>query len=320
MTATSIIPQPADAIHIARHVLGQEVAWVQRFPTGLCHYVYDVKLVGGERCVVRLASREHRRDLAGGIHWSRVLRPLGVPLPRLLASNPSAEPFPYMILERLDGRDLGEVVGSMSYRRRTQLACTLARMQDLVGELPQREGYGYACTDQDDLPHRTWYAAVHSGFDRTEGWIRSVGVIDPGLVDRVRGAAADLREELLAIEPRPFLHDITTKNVLIDAQGHLAGIVDVDSLCYGDPLQTVALTRMSLLNMGGPLDYIDAWCDAMGATEEGAQHRLNLYTAGFAVAFLGELGQAFNKEAPVAVDPVARAKLEGIVTMVLDAF
>ena len=61
-----------------------------------------------------------------------------------------------------------------------------------------------------------------------------------------------------AVRPTAFLGDITTKNVLVH-EGKLSGIVDVDEICYGDPLFVVGLTHMALLAMGADTDYTTGW-------------------------------------------------------------
>jgi hypothetical protein len=50
-------------------------------------------------------------------------------------------------------------------------------------------------------------------------------------------------EEFDRIAPTPFLHDTTTKNVIVTSEGHFSGIVDVDDLCLGDPRYPAALTQ-----------------------------------------------------------------------------
>jgi hypothetical protein len=81
----------------------------------------------------------------------------------------------------------------------------------------------------------------------------------------------------------------------------LSGIVDVDWICFGDPLFTVALTQMSLLSLRYDTDYIGYWLDELDPTPE-RRAALTLYTAIFAVDFLGELGQRFNRDAAPVVD------------------
>jgi hypothetical protein len=62
------------------------------------------------------------------------------------------------------------------------------------------------------------------------------------------------------IPSHAFLDDTTTKHVIVDA-GKLSGIVDVDVVCFGDPLFTTVLAQMALLNKGHDLDYIVFWSD-----------------------------------------------------------
>ena len=137
---------------------------------------------------------------------------------------------------------------------------------------------------------RCWWEAwiVAEGvFDRS-------GVVDAEIDERVRARLGCFDGYLNRIEPVPFLHDTTTKNVIIDG-GRPTGIVDVDTICFGDPLFTLSLTRMALLAHGNDTDYIDHWERHLNLTPE--QHRASLlYTAIHCVAFLSELGQPFNSD------------------------
>jgi hypothetical protein len=60
------------------------------------------------------------------------------------------------------------------------------------------------------------------------------------------------RAQLDSLPPIPFLHDTTTKNVIVTPGGTFSGIVDVDDLCFGDTRYVVALTLASLAVSGGP--------------------------------------------------------------------
>jgi aminoglycoside phosphotransferase (APT) family kinase protein len=138
-----------------------------------------------------------------------------------------------------------------------------------------------------------------------------VGVVATDIVDRVlERVHAD--GGFNDVEPVPFLDDTTTRNVIVD-RGELSGIVDVDGLCYGDPLFVVALTRMALLSRDWPTDYADGWFDALRTMGSATKRRLDLYTAIFGVNFLSELGQQFNADSPPAVDPAQVRRLMGIV-------
>lgn len=76
-------PTEHDAAAIIQAVLHEPARTITRFTTGLCHYVYDVVTESHAAAVVRIACGT-ADGLAGAVYWSHQLRPLGVPLPRLL--------------------------------------------------------------------------------------------------------------------------------------------------------------------------------------------------------------------------------------------
>jgi hypothetical protein len=91
-----------------------------------------------------------------------------------------------------------------------------------------------------------------------------------------------------SLPPIPFLHDTTTKNVIVTSGGAFSGIVDVDDLCFGDPRYVVALALASLTASGGALQYVDAWMNLPKRPDipalRRAVHR----------RFMSEHGQVFN--------------------------
>jgi hypothetical protein len=101
--------------------------------------------------------------------------------------------------------------------------------------------------------------------------------------------------ELDALSPVPFLHDTTTKNVIVTLEGSFSGIVDVDDLCFGDPRYVVALTLASLMASGRPTRYVNVWMNAAGYRDYRIFRR---YVALFLVDFMSEHGQEFNGNIP----------------------
>src|ERR1700732_3304314 len=138
-------PQPTEthAIAIATAFTNSEISSIQRFDTGLCHFVYDVK-AQGRRFVVRIAQAGNEHLLASGIGWSEILRQRGVPLPEILHADLtlSVFPFPYLILERLDGSDLELVYARLSSKEKERLATDVVRLQEEVSTLPSGSGFG----------------------------------------------------------------------------------------------------------------------------------------------------------------------------------
>jgi aminoglycoside phosphotransferase (APT) family kinase protein len=309
-------PRPSDAAQIAEGILGEDIAAVERMPTGAANWVYDVRSARGTRLVVRILRS--RDECAGGVYWSQTLRPLGVPLPAMLAHHIDEDGgWSWMALERLPGTDLEHAHASLTPQQRRDVADGVARAQRIVASnIPPGGGYGYVNWPR-DWPFETWGDVVRHELARSRTRVERVGVVNPRHVDRVERLMPRFDDYFAAIRPIPFLDDTTTRNVIVDA-GRLSGIVDVDSICYGDPLFTVGLTRMALLNLNAPTDYTDHWLDLLGANEE--QRRVaRFYTAVFCVNFLAEQGQQFNRDAPPPVDPREVQRLESILDRVLTA-
>jgi hypothetical protein len=133
-------------------------------------------------------------------------------------------------------------------------------------------------------------------------------LFDTSVVDTIEELVRSARYELDALPAIPFLHDTTTKNVIVEPDGGFSGIVDVDDLCFGDPRYVPALTLASLLASGGPTRYVDAWMKEAGFV---ADRLFRLYVTLFIVDFMSEHGQTFNGNAKPS-SPAARAKLTRI--------
>ena len=262
--------------------------------------------------VLRLTRRADIKRAQGSVHLSRLLRPLGVPLPELLYHDLTCAQHrcPFTILERLPGCDLGDVIACLSGPQLKQIAERLYRIQSAVSVLPEGAGYGFTA-DPGSAPARNWRDVLTDQIGRAKDRIAFAGVVDVRVADPIVEAISK-RTELDEISPTPFLHDITTKNVLIHA-GNFSGIVDVDDLCYGDPLFLTALIRMALMAHQQPMTYYDHWIDLL-SPDPAARQRIDLYTAIFSVIFLSELGQQFNRARVEPVDQSFSQHLRALCT------
>lgn len=314
---TNSVPNEEDASQIVQKVLDEPVLSVSRFPTGACHFVYDVVTEGGRNVVARIARPENKHYLAGAIYWYDVLKPKGLPLPTIIHHDLESafSPFPYLILERLAGEDLGIVYPCLSVVEKKSLASEIIRLQETTGSLPLGRGFGFVHSYTSDSFHPTWIDFLYSLLERSRRRIQTVGIMDARNVDRVAKKLDKYRGYFSQIAPRCFLDDITTRNVIIH-NGKLSGIVDIDLVCFGDNLLTTALTQMSLINMRADLDYIDYWCEAAEVTEQ-QREVLVFYTALFCVDFMGEIGQQFNRERPEPINREGAGRLNNSLDQLL---
>lgn len=301
-------PTESNAQDAAATFLGHERFTLTRYPTGFCHYVFEVAPDSGPKVVVRMGHEDTRKNLEGSVFWDRELTPLKLPTARILHHDLAAE-FPYTILEHIQGSDLGQLFSSLAPSVRRQIAYSLAEIQSRVATLPRAQGFGYGFSFSDPRLRGSWRAILDEQLDRARQWIRSVGVASESHVERVSRELTKIRGYLDDVAPTPFLHDTTTKNVLVTESG-LAGIVDIDDLCFGDPLYVLSLTYMALLSSRSSTDYVDFWSNAWELTSL-QRTVMRIYTAIHCVGFIGEVGQRFNKDV-VEIDHARLRYLEGI--------
>ena len=316
-----MVDERLDRAAVLARVVAQgygEVGSIRRFPTGLCHYVFDVALTSGERLVVRVADPQNRHLLEGAVAWSALLRPLGVPLPALLDKDVRERaPLPYLVLERLPGDDLGLVHADLTPQQRRALAVRVAQVQLAAGSLGAGAGYGYSHDPVRRPPREAWSDVLLANLRRSGERLRRSGSPSRDLHRRVTKRVSALQPYLRSVAATPFLDDLTTKNVIVEG-GRLSGIVDVDVVCFGDPLYTPALTKVALAAAAEPLDYVDAWLEQL--TPEGpAAAAFDLYCAVFCLDLLSEAGLAFNRAEPVVVEQERAERLVALAQQALES-
>ncbi len=306
-------PTEQDARRILRDALGKEIRTIRRFPTGLAHYVYDVVTTDGEALVIRLTRPDMKAHFAGALRWYEPLKSRGVPLPMLYFSSLDEAQFgfPVLIMERLHGRDLDAVYPRLSAAQKHALAERIVAIQQAAASLPLGKGYGFALSPDDPGLRASWLGVLEGSLGRSAGRLNSAQLDESAAFARLRKTIDAHKSYFERVPPTCFLDDTTTKNVLIDRNGALSGIVDVDMVAYGDPLFTLSLTRMALLARGYDLAYTDDWAALLHLTAD-QERAVHLYTALFALDFMSEMGQRFNQDAAIPVDQAQLARFRSI--------
>jgi aminoglycoside phosphotransferase len=275
---------------IVMDAMGERAMEVRRFPTGMAHYVFDVRCETGKSLVVRMALAGRRASLSGAVRLTEILRPRGVPLPRVLAKDLDGA-FPYLILERLPGTDLEALIKDLSAEKRSRVMRAVFEAQRVTSDLPAPAAhYGYAVAAE-EAPHPTWSTVVEANLQRSRKRMSEAGFSEGSLADEFAEKLELHGAKLDQIAPVPFLHDTTLKNVIVTPDGEFSGIVDVDDLCFGDPRYVIALTHASLFFSGGPVAYAEEWMHLGGFAIDRIYW---LYVALFLLDFLSESGQVFN--------------------------
>jgi aminoglycoside phosphotransferase len=289
MPVTAKVPDVATASDLASAAVGRMPTEVRRFATGLHHYVFEATFENRPPVVVRIAAEHSRSAMVGAAKLFRLLRPKGVPLPEIIHEGLNHH-FCHIVLERLPGSDLGDVIRCLSDSCLETVATKVSDAQRIVATTASGTRYGYG-VEPTDPPYRRWSKVLDANLARSRRRIDDAGIFRQDAVDIVAKLVSGARTELDALPPVPFLHDTTTKNVIITPGGKFSGIVDVDDLCFGDPRYVVALTLASLMAADAPTQYVDAWMRTAGYQND---RIFRLYVILFIVDLMSEHGQAFN--------------------------
>ena len=279
----------AQARELAARFAGTEPTSIRRFTTGAGHYVYEAAFAEWAPVVVRITQPRYRVLCESAAALSKALRPLGVPLPELLVDGSSAA-LPYLLLERLPGTDLWEVLNGLSPQALAGVATRVADAQAVVAAIGTADRYGYAASPE-RAPLNTWAEVLEANLHRSRGRIKAAGLFDGDALATATQLVGAFRDRLNAVPATPFLHDTTTRNVIVAPDGRFSGIVDVDDLCFGDPRYVIALTHTAVRNQSGPIEYVDRWLYRAGYERDAL---FWLYVAVFVVDFMSEHGQQFN--------------------------
>ena len=284
---TEVGPDEFLAAAIAEAGLNGAAAGVRRFEGSARHFVFDVRMTDGRRAVVRLGQPEHRAAIRDAALWSDRLKPLGVPLPRILARDLTSE-FPSLILERLDGEPLLGLVDRLKPAHLGLIAGTLAELQHRIAGLKSADRYGWA-SEPEAAPYVRWSDVLAQELAEARGAIHAAGLMDEAIVDAVERRFARHAAALDGIPALAFIAEPPSRDAIVTEAGRFSGLVDVDRMGWGDPRFAIARTMFDLLDRGKPPGFAEAWLALAGARADAG---FWLYVAVAGVAVMAEYGAA----------------------------
>jgi len=245
----------------------------KRFTVGQGNYVFQLNTVK-ESFVIRLGHDSYEES----INLLNLVSSTGVTVPKPLFSGECGG-FNYMICSYINGKDIGLIYNELTDSEKKTIAKEVVEIQSKVSKI--------------SLPYQCDMVGwVYHMLDRARYRIKANGFFDTSKVDEVEKLVPLFEDYFKNLQPVVYLDDISTKNLMIN-NGHVAGVVDIDWLGYGDPLTFVALTNIALLDMQYDTDYVDFLLNEMGACVIGRKVFI-LYSLLYCVDFMGERGTTFN--------------------------
>lgn len=288
-------PISTDIEEIANQFCQDRPFTITRFMTGLCHYVFDVK-GPNKRFVVRVCHPDNLAYLQGHLFWSNELKDKNLPLAKTLLSSIRKEKYSYVILEYLDGVDLGQLIDKMNFNEKQAVVKNLIEYQDIALKLPEGNGFGWGLSYNCPQLLSSWNHIIDNSLVRAKEWISSVGKVDLHYVEEIEKLKKQFEDYFHSLRPKAFFHDLTTKNLLLSpVDFSVRGFVDIDEMAFGDKFFHISLMNMALLANNDKIDLVEIWLDNISASEF-ERRVIDFYTLIHCVTFMGENGKYFNKE------------------------
>lgn len=292
---------PAALETIARRALetalGQAPDELRRMTTGRRNEVFAAE-VAGQGLILRLNADP--RPLEGSARHIPIFRDLDIPVPDILAADYSKVrlPLAWQLQSRMPGRDIGEVIHDLGRRQLEDLAFRIAGVFERLATLAPQAWFGWTSRG-----YATWLDRMTDSAREIAERDRRTGVVGDDLVRLVRRLVDD-RREIFARQP-PVVHfdDLSSKNVMVEA-GLFTGLVDLDDLACGDPLEAVGRIQASWWGTPNGDAYSAAVMAAMGL-DAAACRRVEVYALFNRIAWLSEQGQVSNANTTPAIDAAA---------------
>lgn len=271
---------------------------ITRMTNGICNDVYLVKL--GEREVVIRLKAEARYMLGSSKHIP-VFRQKGIRVPDILAEDYTCSfvPFAYQVQSKIEGRDIGEVIATLSDSELEAIGGEIANIFRQIGTAPNNGKFGVLWGDDKDLVD-SWADEVARVTKVVKGWGQRTGVLDDELSGILEGLNRDYRQYFDRVRPYTYYGDICAKNVMV-YEGRFSGLVDLDAIAQGDPLEAIGRIKASWYGTHHGMVYTDAVMDALKLT--GEQRKIVTMYAVLNRAFWTlENGVRFNQNTSGRVD------------------
>jgi aminoglycoside phosphotransferase (APT) family kinase protein len=286
---------------IVRQILekdfGEVPTAVSRMTTGNANEVYLANLPS-RPVIIRL--NVDPAALLGSEKYIPLFRSKGIQVPDILASDYSKTfvPFAYQIQSKLEGKDLGDVIASLSHDELKGVAKEIASITKKLSDIPPINGkYGWFGADEKNV-YDSWWDLLQPRkiIERNQ----ETGVVGEKYIEAIHRVLNKYRSYFDTVPPIFYYDDMSSKNVLVH-EGKFSGIVDLDTIAQGDPLEGIGRIEASWFGTEYGVTYTNAVEDALDLNDQ-QREMVTVYGLLNRVYWLSENGIQFNQNTSSEVD------------------
>jgi len=287
---------PESHIDIVNKILQKEfnetALSIERMTTGNCNEVYVANLPS-RSVIVRMNKNEF--FLKGSDKHIPLLASKGIQVPEVLAADYSKDlvPFAYQIQSKTDGQDLHFVIASLSDEQLKDIAKEIARIFHTLETIPTNGKYGWIGADESRV--------LEKMERKTNEHNKKTGAVGEELLREFKSLLTQYRSYFDSVPSTFYFDDLSAKNVLIK-DGAFVGLVDLDDMAYGDPLEAVGRIQACWFGTHYGDVYTQALEDELQLKEE-QRKIVTVYAILNRIFWLSEKGIQFNENTSTKIDP-----------------
>lgn len=270
----------------------QHAKTIQKIKLGICNEVYNVHLDKKE-VIVRLNASD--KFLKGTRDHTPQLKLLGINVPDILFEDYSKTTIPlsYQIQTKVAGEDLGYVIDKLTDEQLKNLAKDIAIIFQKTKTLPASNEFGVIWGGGENDVSRSWTERMKIWIDDCKQRGTKTGVMDKELSHIADNLYSKYKSYFELVRPTTYYGDISSKNVMIH-HGVFNGLVDLDGLTQGDPLEAVGRIKLSWFGTHHGEVYTHAVMDELNLNK-GERHLVTMYALLNAISWACDNGIQHNQ-------------------------
>lgn len=271
---------------------------VVRMKTGICNEVYLVKL-SNRPVIVRMNKLE--RFLKGSSIHIPVFKSKDIKVPEILVEDYSKQDilYAYQILTFIEGEDLGQVIQDLNSEQLTSVAKVVANILLKLIDIPTNGKFGWA-PSEDSRFESSWLGIMERMHDDIKERNNKTGVVGAEFLNLSSSLISKHKEYFKKVQSKFVYDDLSSKNVLIK-DGHFNGLVDLDTVMYGDFLEPIGRIQASWYGTEYGKVYTEAVIKYLNLSE--AQRKMvEVYAILNRIFWLSEIGIQFNQNTSTNID------------------
>lgn len=293
--------------------LGESPCSIQRMTTGIRNEVYLVSLQKRD-VIVRLNADE--KAMTCTEEHIALFNTLGIRVPQILGSDNSKTiaPFAYQIQSRIEGSDLTHVIATLTQEQLQGIAREIASISKKLSPLPTNGTFGWKGGGyQIEFP--SWLDVLKQLQRQIIERTAQTGVVDRRYIDAVAEILETYGMYFENVPSTFYYDDMSSKNVLIH-DGLFSGLVDLDTVAYGDPLEGIGRIQASWYGTEYGNMYSEAIMQELGLDTQEREMVL-VYAILNRIYWLSERGIKFNENTSTDIDSETVAKDKKIIDALL---